>query len=272
MKRLFLTADITGSPGMKDVIILANWKMYKSLQESQSFIEDLIKTFGKTKNLSIVILAPFPYIGYLALQCRGTCIKIGAQNMFHKEWGHYTGEVSAPILAGVGCTHVMLGHSIRRELFGENDETVNRKMLLAVRHGIVPVVMIGETIEEKKSGMIGSILERQVRTCLKGVSKSSGCMICYEPRWAIGTGETPTPAEIESAHLYIKQLVTRYYGREVTHRVPVIYAGSCQTQNVSSIYLKRGVDGVGFGACSLDYGRFESVIRSAIGVKMRKQD
>lgn len=144
---------------MKDVIILANWKMNKTLDEAQAYVRDLLQSFGKLRNLMIVIFVPFPYVGYLASQCRGTSVSIGAENMFHEEWGKYIGEVSAPILASVGCSHVMLGHSIRRELFGENDEKVNLKVMMALKYGIVPVVIIGEMIEEKNGGCMDEARE-----------------------------------------------------------------------------------------------------------------
>jgi triosephosphate isomerase len=249
---------------MKQALVIANWKMNKTLEDARLFIRTLRDTFEKEKNVTIVILVPYPYIADLSLFCRESNIYIGAENMFHDEWGAYTGEVSAPMLACVGCSYVMLGHSFRRDYFGEDDEEINRRFLIALKHEIIPAVCIGETIEEKNAGMMNKVLERQVKKCFNGVKKGQCFLIIYEPRWAIGTGVTPPREEIGKTHLYIKERVLEYYGKEVAEFVPVVYGGSVQSQNVFTIYSQKGVDGVGFGGCSLDIECFSDAIAHAI--------
>lgn len=254
---------------MSEAIILANWKMNKTLEEAKSFVRNMIDAFGKEQYVRIVILAPYPYIGFLSEMCEGTTVSIGAENMFHDEWDKYTGEVSAPMLAGVGCKYVMLGHSFRRGYFGEDDSEINRRCLVALRYDITPIVCIGETIEEKNSGVMREVLERQVKVCFRGVRIKNDQIfwVIYEPRWAIGTGVTPPFEEIGRIHLYIKELLMKYYGAEIARGVPVVYGGSVQSENVFRIYSQEGVGGVGFGGCSLDIGCFSDAIESAIRAK-----
>ncbi len=249
---------------MKKALVIANWKMNKTLEEARLFIRTIRDAFEKEKSVTIVILVPYPYIAALSSFCRGSNIDIGAENMFHDEWGKYTGEVSAPMLACVGCAYVMLGHSFRRGYFGEDDEEINRRFLIALKHEIIPVVCIGETIEEKNAGIMNTVLGRQVKKCFNGVKKDQYFWIIYEPRWAIGTGVTPQLEEIGKTHLDIKELVLEYYGKEIAERVPVVYGGSVQSQNVFDIYSQKGVDGVGFGGCSLDIECFSDAIAHAV--------
>jgi triosephosphate isomerase len=249
---------------MKKALILANWKMNKTLEEARSFIQNIRNAFGKEKSITIVILVPYPYIAALSSYCKGSNIYIGAENMFHDEWGKYTGEVSAPMLACIGCTYVMLGHSFRREYFGEDDEELNHRFLLALKYHITPIMCIGETKEEKNSGVMNKVLERQVKKCFDGVKKDQFFWINYEPRWAIGTGIIPPLEEIAKTHLLIKKLLFRYYGKEIAERVPIVYGGSVQSQNVFHIYSQKGVDNVGFGGCSLDLECFSNAITHAV--------
>jgi triosephosphate isomerase len=251
---------------MSEAVILANWKMNKTFEEAKDFVGKIVSSFGREQYVRIVILAPHPYIGYLSDMCGGTTVSIGAENMFHDDWGKYTGEVSAPMIASVGCKYVMLGHSFRRGYFGEDDSEINRKFLVALRYNITPIVCIGETIEEKNSGAMHDVLERQVKVCFREAKPESGgaFWINYEPRWAIGTGVTPPFEEIGRIHLYIKKLLTKYYGAETAGRVPVLYGGSVRSKNVFRIYSQDGVDGVGFGGCSLDFECFSEAIVNAI--------
>jgi triosephosphate isomerase len=256
---------------MGEAVILANWKMNKTLDEAKVFVKRLLESFGNECSVKIVILAPHPLIGHLSLMCENTNISIGAENMFHNEWGSYTGEVSAPMLASIGCKYVMLGHSFRRDYFKEDDEEINRRFLLALQHNIIPIVCIGETIEEKKERLVREVLERQVKFCFRGVvlKQHQTFWINYEPRWAIGTGVTPPCEEIGELHLYIKELLLKHYGSTVGERIPIVYGGSVQSENVFRIYSQKGVDGVGFGKCSLDFSCFSNAIVNAM--RARKQ-
>jgi len=255
-----------------DTIVLANWKMNKTLEEAKSFFGDLLDLFGAERYLKIVICVPYPYVGYLSSMCQNTNIEVGAQNLFYKEWGKYTGEVSAPMLASVGCRYVMLGHSFRRKAFSESDESIKSRMLLALKHEIIPIICLGETIEEKRSGRMYEVLDRQVKVCLNELHTEKDCWICYEPRWAIGSGITPEFEEISDAHTRIREFLQEYYSRELAAKIPIIYGGSVKPENVFSIYSQKEVDGVGFGGCSLDFRCFKNAIEEAVRARLNRLD
>ena len=183
-------------------IVFSNWKMNKTLDEAVDFIGRLAGLLGKRDDLVVIMCIPYTYIGAVSHLVQDSCIAIGSENMHAAQWGAFTGEISAPMLASVGCTHVLLGHSERRAYFGETDEAVGRKMLSAVRNGMIPIVCIGETLEEREAGRTREILEMQVKVCLEGVPPSTRICVAYEPRWAIGTGRTPEYGDIEKTHVY----------------------------------------------------------------------
>lgn len=241
--------------------------MNKNLSEAKLYVQTLLQQFGNEKNLTIVLLVPFPYINCLSAECGNSSLEIGAQSMFHEEWGGYTGEVSAPILASIGCSYVMIGHSYMRGRALLSNAIINRKMFLAMKHGIIPILCIGETSVEKRRGMMEKILDSQIGTCIKGFSEKKKCWVCYEPRWAIGAGSTPAFEEIERTHLYIKRSIESHYDKEAADMVPVIYGGSVNESNAASIYQRQGVDGVGFGTCSLDIFSFSEAIRELMSKK-----
>jgi len=218
----------------------------------------------KRKDIIIILCIPYPYISFAASLCKGTCIWIGSEDMHAEKWGEYTGEVSAPILVSIGCSYVLLGHSECRKYFHESDEEVGRKMRTALCNGLIPLVCIGETLEEKTSGRTLEILDQQVRVCLRGITPVDRCYIAYEPRWAIGTGETPNDEEIENAHLFIRKKIVEYYGKEVSQNIGVLYGGSVTSENSYRICSLRGVDGLGYGRCSLDFDCFTKGIEESV--------
>lgn len=253
---------------MKRVVVFSNWKMNKKLDESRDFIKKLVSLLGGRQDIIVIMCIPYTYIGSVASLIKGTCIEIGSENMHAEECGEYTGEISAPMLVSVGCSHVLLGHSERRRYFDETDEEVGRKMLSALKNGLTPIVCIGETLPEKDSGRTLEILDKQIRVCLQGITPSHRCYVAYEPRWAIGRGITPEYGEIEKIHLYIHKKIGEYYGETVFHNTDVLYGGSVNPDNSHKICSLRGVDGVGFGGCSLDFDCFtkgiEEVARTVV--------
>jgi triosephosphate isomerase len=249
---------------VKKAVVFTNWKMNKRLEEAREFIQKLVNLYGTRDDIVIIMCIPYPYIGFVSSLCRNTCVSIGSENMFHEEWGEFTGEVSAPMLVSVGCSYALLGHSERRKFFHESDEHVGRKMCAAVRNGLIPIVCIGETIEERDAGKTLKILDRQIRVCLSDISPTHSCYIAYEPRWAIGTGITPADDEISEAHLFIREKIVEYYGEDVNRHIGVLYGGSVTPENSYRIYSLRGVDGVGFGRCSLDFDCFTKGIEESI--------
>lgn len=233
-------------------IVFTNWKMNKTLDESEAFFEGLVARYGHRTDLKLIMCIPYPYIGFMVPKCRNSCIGVGSENLYVGDCGAYTGEISAPMLVSVGCEYALIGHSERRGYFHEDDNLVNRKLLSALEYGLFPIVCIGETSEERDSGRMFEILERQVRICLQGVGTGHKLYVAYEPRWAIGTGVTPAYSEIEEAHLFIRKLIGGVYGPEISKNINLLYGGSVTPENTWSICSMQGVDGVGFGGCSLD--------------------
>jgi len=253
---------------VKKVVVFSNWKMNKKLDEARVFIKKLVTLLGKRQDIIVIMCIPYTYIGSVTSLTKDTCIEIGSENMHAKEWGEFTGEISAPMLVSVGCSHVLLGHSERRRYFDETDEEVGRKMLSALHNGLTPIVCIGETLEEKDSGRTFEILDKQIRVCLQDIIPSHRCYVAYEPRWAIGTGMAPEYGEIEKSHLFIRKKIGEYYGEVVSGNTGVLYGGSVTADNSSKICSLNGVDGVGFGGCSLDFDCFtkgiEEVARTVV--------
>ncbi len=254
----------TGHWNVTNVVVFANWKMYKTAEEAKSFITTLVNGFRDSKRLVTIMCVPYPYIAALCPLCEGTQIHIAAENMYELDWGAYTGEVSAPMLKSVGCSHVLLGHSERRWYFGEDDESVNRRFRCTLNHGITPIVCIGETAEEKNRGMVYDILQRQIQICLDGVSEGNICYVAYEPRWAIGAGITPELDEIEETHRFLRESIITSYGETVSHSVKILYGGSVNRENTRDICALEHVDGIGIGSCSLDFDCFSASLRNAV--------
>jgi triosephosphate isomerase len=237
---------------MHKCIVFSNWKMNKTLEESRIFFEGLVSRYGSHTDLELIMCIPYLYIGFVSPLCRGSCLGVGSENLHSDDWGAYTGEISAPMLVSAGCTYALIGHSERRKYFNEDDALVNAKQLSALKHGLFPITCIGETREERDSGKMFDVLERQVRICLKGVQSGQKLHVAYEPRWAIGTGVTPAFSEIQEAHLFIRDQIDRIHGHEISMNVHLLYGGSVTPENAYDICMLDGVDGVGFGGCSLD--------------------
>ena len=254
---------------MKRVVVFANWKMNKKLDEAGDFIKKLVALLGGRQDIIVIMCIPYTYIGSVTSLIKDTCIEIGSENMHAGEWGEFTGEISAPMLVSVGCSHVLLGHSERRRYFEETDEEVGRKMLSALKNGLTPIVCIGETLEEKESGRALEILDKQIRVCLHGIPPSHRCYVAYEPRWAIGTGTTPEYGEIEKTHLFIRKKIREYYGEVISGNTEALYGGSVTADNSYKICSLNGVDGVGFGGCSLDFDCFTKGIEEAARTVVR---
>lgn len=246
------------------VIVFANWKMNKTLDEARGFIERLAGEFGRARGVQVIMCVPSPYLSALGPLCGDGSVYIGGENIYDREWGPYTGEVSAPMLRSAGATHVLIGHSERRRCFGDTDESVNRKLRLAAKNELTAIVCIGETREEREGGGMFQVLERQVRVCLRGIRAGETCCLAYEPRWAIGAGVTPTLEEIEETHTFIRRTVADVYGAEAAVAVPLLYGGSVTPENTRDICGLPHVDGVGLGGCSLDYDCFARALGEAL--------
>ncbi len=243
-------------------LIAANWKMFKTPDQAKDFVTHFLPLVqGHTRD-EIVLCPPFVDIAAVVAAAHGSTLQIGAQNMYWKEEGAFTGEISAPMLLAAGCTHVILGHSERRQFFGETDETVNKKLLAALKHKLIPIVCVGELLAERESGKTAEILLRQTAEGLTGVAteQAASIVIAYEPVWAIGTGKTATPEIAAEAHRIIREQVAISLGRQVANKMRILYGGSVKPDNATSLMNQPEIDGALVGGASLDPQSFSKIV------------
>ncbi len=244
-------------------LIAANWKMHKTVPEAVAFAIQLKEAFSDVEDRDIVIAPPFTALFNTSNILKGTAIKVSAQNMHWEENGAYTGEVSPSMLIDAGCDFVILGHSERRTLFGETDEIINRKVKAALKNGIKPICCIGETLDQRKTGITFEILEKQIKEGLNNITSSDirRVTFAYEPLWAIGTGETATPEQAQDAHRFIRKTLRSLFSEKVASETTVIYGGSVNPQNVLSLMGQPDVNGALVGGASLEFEAFSDIIR-----------
>jgi triosephosphate isomerase len=248
---------------MRRSIIVANWKMHKTVAETRKYIERFRSLIEGTEG---VALAP-PFTALLdareALQ--GSRIQLAAQNMYHAEQGAFTGEISPLMLRELGCSYVIIGHSERRNHFHESDELINQKLQSAFAHDLIPILCVGEKLEERRSVATERVLEGQVRTDLKGLSNKqvARLVIAYEPIWAIGTGQTASPDDAQAGARFIRQQITTLYEQETADAVRIQYGGSVNAKNAHSLLAQPDVDGALVGGASLDPVEFAQIVKAA---------
>ena len=248
---------------MRKSIIGGNWKMNKTSKEVEELVKDLIQELGDYKGVDTVIFPPFIYLERVDSLLKGTSIALGAQNMFWEEKGAYTGEVSPLMLVDVGCRYVILGHSERRQHFGETDNWINKKIKTALRFGLTPVLCVGERLEERKSGRAEEIVSSQLKGCLSGINPSQveKIVIAYEPVWAIGTGETATPHQAQQMHRFIRENLQEMFGESVANSVRIQYGGSVKPDNIKQLMQQQDVDGALVGGASLNAASFVKIVK-----------
>jgi len=251
-------------------LVAGNWKMNKGSGEARAFAQDLLKSVTDsstmTKAGASVELAVFPSFTALpavADVLRGTSIAYGGQNCHWETNGAFTGETAPAFLAELGCRYVLVGHSERRSLFGETDESCRRKLLAAVASGIGPVLCCGETLAERESSQTFAVIERQLRTALAGLSPAAPFTIAYEPVWAIGTGRSATPAQAGEAHSFIREWLGRNLSPEAGERTRLLYGGSVKPDNFTDLLKQPDVDGALVGGASLEVASFCDIMNSA---------
>ncbi|MDO5088532.1 MAG: triose-phosphate isomerase [Leptotrichiaceae bacterium] len=249
---------------MRKVIVAGNWKMNKTVKEAVKFLSELKSLTADVKNAGIVIGAPFTALETAVKETTGSNIKIAAQNMNANDSGAYTGEVSPLMLKDLGVEYVILGHSERREYYGETDKIVNEKVKAALKHGLKPILCVGEKLEERENGTTEKIVKEQTEGGLAGVSKEdmSNVVIAYEPVWAIGTGKTATPEQAQEVHAFIRNLLTDMYGAEVAENVTVQYGGSMKADNASELISQKDIDGGLVGGASLEASSFAEIVKA----------
>ncbi len=243
-------------------IIAANWKLHKTVAEARQFAEALKAGASAITDVEAVVAAPFTALSALRECFQGTSVHLAAQDVFWEIHGAFTGEVSAPMLVDVGCSHVIIGHSERRQLFGETDDTVQRKVQAALAAGLRPIVCIGESLEQRQAGETFHIIETQLRSGLAGCSpdQKEYLVLAYEPIWAIGTGVTATPAEAQDVHRHIRHLLAEMWDETVAQRIRIQYGGSVKPDNVTALMAETDIDGALVGGASLEANSFIQIL------------
>jgi triosephosphate isomerase len=247
---------------MRIPVFAANWKMHKTLHESAAFVREFASLARKLTGVEIILAPPFTAIAAAAELARNTPLDIAGQDLYFEREGAFTGEISAAMLADAGATHVIVGHSERRRLFGETDEWVNRKTRAALGAELTPIVCIGETLAEREHGSTLAVLDQQIRAALDGLSgdQIGGSLIAYEPVWAIGTGKVATPAEADEAHRHIRSRVRQWFGGTAAEACRLLYGGSVKPDNIRELIGLQDVDGALVGGASLDVRSFFEIV------------
>jgi len=252
-------------------LVAGNWKMHKGPAEARRFAEELLGEFAKDRTGTpvpghrpdVAVFPPFTSLPAVAQTLRGTAIAYGGQNCHWESKGAFTGEVAPAFLAELGCRYVLVGHSERRTLFGETDETCRKKLLAAVAAGIEPVLCCGETLTEREAGRTFEVLERQLRAALAGLASTASLTIAYEPVWAIGTGRTATPAQAGEAHRFIRNWLVRELSPAAGGRTRLLYGGSVKPDNFGELLRQPDVDGALVGGASLELASFRGIVGAA---------
>jgi len=248
---------------MRRIIIAGNWKMNNTVQESISLVREIAGSLNDLKGREVVIAPPFTSLYVVAKEIENTKVKLAAQNLFWKENGAYTGEISGYMLKDVGCEYVIIGHSERRQFFGETDESVNQKIKAALKFGLFPIVCVGESLEERETGKTFEVIKRQVEKGFEGLEnlEMKKGVIAYEPVWAIGTGKTASPVQANEVHLFIRNLLQESFGKEISDTMPILYGGSVKPDNIKGLMEQSEIDGVLVGGASLDAKGFLKIIK-----------
>ncbi len=247
---------------MRTPLIAGNWKMFKTVRESVAFVTDLRARVAGITGVDIVVAPTLPALHAVATALEGSSIGVAAQNLHWEREGAFTGEVSAPMVREAGAGWAIIGHSERRTLFGETDDTVNKKVRAALTATLIPIVCIGETLQEREAGRTLDVLDRQIRAGLDGVTggELAGMVLAYEPVWAIGTGRTATPGQAQQAHEHIRGRLTQWFGRDASARCRILYGGSVKPDNIAALMANPDVDGGLVGGASLDADGFTKIV------------
>jgi triosephosphate isomerase len=252
-------------------MMAANWKMNKLVWEARDYVEQLLPRIEGSEGVDVVIFAPFTCLPEVIRLTQDTPVVVGAQNFYYEDSGAFTGEVSAPMLLDIGSGAVIAGHSERREVFGETDEVVARKTVRAISAGLLPVVCVGETKEERDAGSMWDKVSGQVRAVFEQLDASKiggeGIVFAYEPVWAIGTGETATPEDAQDAIGRIRSLLREIGGEDFANEVRILYGGSVKPDNVGEIMAQKDVDGGLVGGASLEAETFAELVNGAANGK-----
>jgi triosephosphate isomerase (TIM) len=246
---------------MRKPLLAGNWKMYKSLADARTLTRGLRAQLDAVIDRDVVLCPAFPWLMAVAEELRGSPIMLGAQNAHWEKQGAFTGEVSVPMLIETGCRYVIVGHSERRQYFCETDVTVNKRMQAVLASGLVPIVCIGETLQDRESNATFSVIEKQMQGSLKDLAPSAVIVIAYEPVWAIGTGKTATPAQAQEVHAFVRQHFAKMTSESLAQTTRILYGGSVKPDNISSLMSQPDIDGGLVGGACLDVESFAKIAR-----------
>lgn len=249
---------------MRKPIIAGNWKMNKVSSEAKSFIEEVKGLVPSTESVDSVVCAPALFLESLVIATKDTDLEIGAQNMHFEENGAFTGEISPVALKDIGVSYVVLGHSERREMFAETDESVNKKTLAAFKHGLTPIVCCGETLEEREAGKTNDLVGNQVKQALQGLSEDQvkSTVIAYEPIWAIGTGKSSSAEDANEVCAHIRNVVAEQFSTDAAEAVRIQYGGSVKPANIKEYMSQPDIDGALVGGASLEAQSFLQLVEA----------
>ncbi len=251
---------------MRNKIIAGNWKMNKDLNESAELINGLkSKLPTLPKGVQAIICPPFISLAQAKDLLKGSPIELGAQTMYHEDEGAFTGEISPKMLKSVGCKYVILGHSERRQYFGETDASINTKVKKALASGLIPIICVGETLQEREKNITDQVITTQVKGCVKDipVADIEKSIIAYEPVWAIGTGKVATPQQAQDVHKLIRGLLTQLYGSATAEKVITQYGGSVKPDNAKELLHQPDIDGALVGGACLKADSFAAIVQAA---------
>ena len=241
----------------------ANWKMYKTPDQTRAFFKDFLPLVSGHSRDQVVVCPPYVGLAAAVEAARGSNVAVGGQNSHWKEEGAFTGEISAAMLAALSVTHVIVGHSERRQYFGETDDTVNLRLKAALEAGLTPICCVGEVLEEREAGMTDDVLRRQCVRAFHAISakKAARLVVAYEPVWAIGTGKTATPELAAEAHAVIRKEATEIFGEDFAGKLRILYGGSVKAENASALMAQEEIDGALVGGASLDPRSFAAIVQ-----------
>jgi len=244
-------------------LMAANWKMYKTPEQSRAFFHDFLPLVSGHDRDEIVVCVPYVDLAVSIDSVKGSNVAVGAQNVHWEKEGAFTGEVSAAMLLDIGCTHAIIGHSERRQYFGESDDTVNLRLKTALEAGLTPIVCVGEVLEEREAGLTEDVLRRQCVRAFHKVStkKAVKLVIAYEPVWAIGTGKTATPELASDAHAVIRSEAAKIFGDDFAADLRILYGGSVKPENAKALMSQEEIDGALVGGASLDPKSFAAIVQ-----------
>lgn len=251
---------------MRTPIVAGNWKMHMTAEAAEKLVDELLPLLAPIQDVETVLCPPFTSLQAVRRALSGSSVGLGGQTMHWEKSGAFTGEVSAEMLLTSGCRYVILGHSERRILFGETDEAVNRKTRVALASGLLPIVCVGESLQERQANITQQVVGLQIRKAFEGISLTevSRAIVAYEPVWAIGTGQTATPAQAQQVHSLIRGLLGELYESSLAGSVRIQYGGSVKPDNAGELFSQPDIDGGLIGGASLQAASFADIVKAAV--------